>query len=61
MTTPHIDLDALARELGLTPSKAAKYIREAIDAGFLRVVSDDGERIVLEAVIPEAIEPEVTH
>jgi hypothetical protein len=52
-----VDLDRLARELGITPEQATTYLLEAIAAGFLRVVADDGEHVILEGVVPDEVTP----
>ena len=52
MTAPRIDLDQMARDLGITPEQAADHIREAIDARLLRVTVFDDDQVILEAVMP---------
>lgn len=49
----HTDINHIAADLGMTPAKVCAHIRSAIDAGLLRVVSEDDETVTLEAVIPE--------
>lgn len=50
MSAPVVDLAAVAAELGLTADQAAAHIREAIDAGLLEVIADDGELLTLAAL-----------
>lgn len=49
MSTPVINLAAVAAELGITPEQAAAHIREAIEAGLLEVVAADDEHVTLAA------------
>ena len=52
MTTSRIDLDQIARQLGIKPEQVTAHLTEAIDAGLLRVVANDGVDVVLEATTP---------
>lgn len=53
MKAPHVDLDALAAEMGITPEKAAGYIREAVDAGLLTIIAGDDDTVTLQGTFPE--------
>lgn len=55
MTAPRIDLEQMARELGLTPEQAGAHIREAIAAGLLLIAGDDGDHVTLMAGLPDEV------
>ena len=46
------NLDRIARELGITTEQASEYLREAMDAGLLRVVAADDDTVTLEGIVP---------
>lgn len=50
-----VDLDALAADLGITTTRAAALLAEAIGAGFLSVVELD-DSLVLQATVPTPLE-----
>lgn len=53
MASQTIDLDLAANQLGWSKRKLVKHLTEAIDAGFLTVVGEDGDNVLLEATIPD--------
>jgi hypothetical protein len=48
-----VNLDRIARELGITAEQAAEHLREAMEAGLLRVVAADDDTVTLQGVTPE--------
>ena len=53
-TAPALDVEAIARELGMTQKQVIAHLREAVAAGLLRVIDDGtGDSVILEAVLPD--------